>query len=104
MSDEQIKYIDDVLLDCNFTSAQCGKIIDQISGSDAQMTVMKRMYPQIVDKENFASVVNKLFSSFDRDKMKEYIQAYHGDQRPGDVGYVRPRAMSSADFDRFFNE
>ena len=36
MSDEQIKYIDDVLLDCNFTSAQCGKIIDQISGSDAQ--------------------------------------------------------------------
>ena len=38
------------------------------------MTVMKRMYPQIVDKENFASVVNKLFSSFDRDKMKEYIQ------------------------------
>jgi hypothetical protein len=104
MFDEQIKYIDDVLLDCNFTSAQCGKIIDQISGSDAQMTVMKRMYPQIVDKENFASVVNKLFSSFDRDKMKEYIQAYHGDQRPGDVGYVRPRAMSSADFDRFFNE
>ena len=68
------------------------------------MTVMKRMYPQIVDKENFASVVNKLFSSFDRDKMKEYIQAYHGDQRPGDIGYVRPRAMSSADFDRFFNE
>lgn len=104
MSDEQIKYIDDVLLDCNFTSAQCGKIIDQISGSDAQMTVMKRMYPQIVDKENFAPVVNKLFSSFDRDKMKEYIQAYHGDQRPGDVGYVRPRAMSTADFDRFFNE
>ncbi len=34
MSDEQIKYIDDVLLDCNFTSAQCGKIIDQISGSE----------------------------------------------------------------------
>ena len=66
------------------------------------MTVMKRMYPQIVDKEKFAPVVNKLFSSFDRDKMKEYIQAYHGDQRPGDVGYVRPRAMSTADFDRFF--
>ena len=67
MPTEQIKYIDDVLLECNFTSAQCGKIIDQINSSDTQMTVMKRMYPQIVDKENFSPVVNKLFSSFDRD-------------------------------------
>ena len=104
MPTEQIKYIDDVLLECNFTSAQCGKIIDQINSSDTQMTVMKRMYPQIVDKENFSPVVNKLFSSFDRDSMKKYIQAYHGEQRPGDAGYVRPRAMSAAEFDRFFNE
>lgn len=104
MPTEQIKYIDDVLLECNFTSAQCGKIIDQINSSDTQMTVMKRMYPQIVDKENFSPVVNKLFSSFDRDSMKKYIQAYHGEQRPGDAGYVRPRAMGVAEFDRFFNE
>ena len=27
--------------------------------------------------------------------MKKYIQAYHGEQRPGDAGYVRPRAMSA---------
>lgn len=103
MPDDQVNFINDALLDWNFTSDQCRRVIEQIGFSDAQTKVMKRMYPQVVDKENFDQVVNKLFSSYDRDEMKKHLRNYHDGQRPGDSGYLRPKAMSFADFDRFYS-
>lgn len=104
MDDEQVRFIDNALGEYNFTSDQCRRIVDAISFSDAQMRVMKKMYPQVVDKQNFNQVINELNSTFDRDEIKEYLQEYYGDLRPGDAGYERSRAMSPEEFNRFFRE
>lgn len=104
MDDAQARFINDALNDYNFTSDQCKKIVGEIIMSDVQMKVMKRMYPQVVDKKNFDQVINKLNSSFDRNEMKQYLQDYHGGLRPGDAGYERPGAMSHEDFRCFFKE
>lgn len=104
MDDAQARFINDALNDYNFTSDQCKRIVGEIIMSDVQMKVMKRMYPQVVDKKNFDQVINKLNSSFDRNEMKQYLQDYHGGLRPGDAGYERPGAMSHEEFRCFFKE
>lgn len=102
--DEQVRLINNALNDYNFTSDQCKRIIGEITFADVQMQVMKKMYPQVVDKKNFHPIINKLSSIFDRNEMKQFLRDYHGDLRPGDIGYERPIAMSTEEFNRFFRE
>lgn len=104
MDDAQVRFINDALNDYNFTSDQCKMMIGEIIMPDAQMKVMKKMYPQVVDKKNFDQVVNELNSSFDRDEMKQFLSEYHGGLRPGDAGYECPGAMSQEEFRCFFKE
>lgn len=104
MDDAQARFINDALNDYNFTSDQCKKIVGEIIMPDVQIQVMKKMYPQVVDKKNFHQVINKLSSSFDRDEMKQFLLDYHDGLQPGDAGYERCGAMSTEEFNSFFRE
>lgn len=74
--DDRMKLINAALAGSDFTSAQCLQLTKLYTFDDDRMEIMKIMYPRIVDKEAFFTVINTLTFSSSKEKMKDFIIGY----------------------------
>ena len=74
--DDRIKLLNAALAGSDFTSAQCLQLTKLYTFDDDRMEIMKIMYPRIVDKEAFFTVINTLTFSSSKEKMKDFIIGY----------------------------
>ena len=74
--DDRMKLLNAVLAGSDFTSAQCLQLTKLYTFDDDRMEIMKIMYPRIVDKEAFFTVINTLTFSSSKEKMKDFIIGY----------------------------
>ena len=74
--DDRMKLLNAALAGSDFTSAQCLQLTKLYTFDDDRMEIMKIMYPQIVDKEAFFTVINTLTFGSSKEKMKDFIIGY----------------------------
>lgn len=74
--DDRIALINAALASSDFTSGQCLQLTKLYTFDDDRMEIMKMMYPRIVDKEAFFTVISTLTFSSNKDKMNEFVQNY----------------------------
>ena len=74
--DDRMKLLNAALAGSDFTSAQCLQLTKLYTFDDDRMEIMKMMYPRIVDKEAFFTVINTLTFSSSKEKMKDFIIGY----------------------------
>ena len=74
--DDRMKLLNAALAGSDFTSAQCLQLTKLYTIDDDRMEIMKIMYPRIVDKEAFFTVINTLTFSSSKEKMKDFIIGY----------------------------
>ena len=74
--DDRMKLLNAALAGSDFTSAQCLQLTKLYTFDDDRMEIMKIMYPRIVDKEAFFTVINSLTFSSSKEKMKDFIIGY----------------------------
>lgn len=74
---KMIKAIETALVTTHFTSEQCARLTGLFSFDSSKVKVMKLMYPQIVDKEAFFTVVSTLDFSSSKEQMNQFIKEYH---------------------------
>ncbi len=77
-SDGKNKLLTTALVGAAFTSAQCSRLIDLYTFDDDKVEFLKQIYPNVVDKEAFFRVIDKLTFLSSRDKIRDFIQAYGG--------------------------
>lgn len=65
------------LANSDFTSGQCLQIVQTYTFDDAKMKVMKLMYPRIVDKQAFFTVIEKLTFSSSKEAMNKFIRNFN---------------------------
>ena len=74
--DDRMKLLNAALAGSDFISAQCLQLTKLYTFDDDRMEIMKIMYPRIVDKEAFFTVINTLTFSSSKEKMKDFIIGY----------------------------
>lgn len=74
--DDRMKLLNAALAGSDFTSAQCLQLTKLYTFDDDRMEIMKIMYPRIVDKDAFFTVINTLTFSSSKEKMKDFIIGY----------------------------
>ena len=74
--DDRMKLLNAALAGSDFTSAQCLQLTKLYTFDDDRMEIMKIMYPRIVDKEAFFTVINTLTFSSSKETMKDFIIGY----------------------------
>ena len=74
--DDRMKLLNAALAGSDFTSAQCLQLTKLHTFDDDRMEIMKIMYPRIVDKEAFFTVINTLTFSSSKEKMKDFMIGY----------------------------
>ena len=70
--DDRMKLLNAALAGSDFTSAQCLQLTKLYTFDDDRMEIMKIMYPRIVDKEAFFTVINTLTFSSSKEKTVSY--------------------------------
>lgn len=73
---DRIALINAALASSDFTTAQCLQLVKFYTFDNERMKIMKMIYPRIVDKEAFFTVINILTFSSSKDKMNEFVQNY----------------------------
>ncbi len=76
--DQRIKLIDTALVTSNFTTDQCRQLTGFFTFDDKKMQVMQMMYPNIMDKSNFFTLIETLTFISSKDKMNEFVKKWHG--------------------------
>ena len=74
--DDRMKLLNAALAGSDFTSAQCLQLTKLYTFDDDRMEIMKIMYPRIVDKEAFFTVINTLTFGSSKEKMKDFMIGY----------------------------
>ena len=74
--DDRMKLLNAALAGSDFTSAQCLQLTKLYTFDDDRMEIMKIMYPRIVDKDAFFTVINTLTFGSSKEKMKDFIIGY----------------------------
>ena len=74
--DDRMKLLNAALAGSDFTSAQCLQLTKLYTFDDDRMEIMKMMYPRIVDKGAFFTVIATLTFSSNRDEMNKFVQSY----------------------------
>lgn len=77
MDDDQKRMIERMLKEHDVTSAQCLRIVKEISYTPDKVEIMKKLYPYVRDKQNFNKVIDTLFSSIYKEEMYKFIKEYH---------------------------
>lgn len=75
-SSDRLKMIEASLANTDFTCGQCLRLVKLYTFDDDKMKIMKLMYPRIVDKEAFFTVVDVLTFSSNKDEMNEFLKNY----------------------------
>ena len=73
----KFKVIEQATLTSRFTSTQCAALVNLFSFDKEKIRVMKIMYPVIVDKDYFFSVIDKLSFLSSKEEIQEYLKQYH---------------------------
>ena len=74
--DDRMKLLNAALAGSDFTSAQCLQLTKLYTFDDDRMEIMKMMYPRIVDKGAFFTVIATLTFSSNKDEMNKFVQSY----------------------------
>ena len=74
--DDRMEMIKTALAASDFTSGQCLELTRLYTFDDDRMEIMKMMYPRIVDKGAFFTVIATLTFSSNRDEMNKFVQSY----------------------------
>lgn len=74
--DDRMTLINTALASSDFTSGQCLQLTKLYTFDDDRMEIMKMMYPRIVDKEAFFTVISTLTFSSNKDEMNKFVQNY----------------------------
>ena len=69
--DDRMALLNTALANSDFTSAQCLQVTKLYTFDDDRMAIMKKMYPRIVDKEAFFTVIATLTFSSNKDEMHQ---------------------------------
>lgn len=77
----RIKMIDTALATSDFTSEQCLRLSGLVKFDNDRMIIMRKMYPQIVDKQAFFIVFSLLKYSSSKETMNTFIKNYKAKAR-----------------------
>ena len=75
---EKDRMITTALANSDFTSEQCLQLVKFYTFDNERLKIMKMMYPNIVDKEAFFTVIGTLTFSSNKTKMNDFIKEYEG--------------------------
>lgn len=76
---DRVALLNTTLINNNFTTQQCLQLTEYYAFDDDKMKVMQKLYPQIIDKQNFFMLIDTLSFSKSKDKMNAFIKQYHTD-------------------------
>lgn len=71
--DDRMALINAALAESDFTSAQCLQLTRLYTFDDDRMAIMKRMYPRIVDKDAFFTVISTLTFTSSQNEMNAFV-------------------------------
>lgn len=74
-TDGRMNLIKMALVNSNFTTEQCGRLLEVFPFDKEKMSVMKLMYSQIVDKERFFVLLESLSFSSSKNEIKRFIES-----------------------------
>ena len=74
---DRIRMIGTTVLNSDFTSEQCLRLVKLFRFDGDKVTVMKRLYPVVTDKQAFFTVLGTLTYSDNKTKMNEFIRDYN---------------------------
>lgn len=74
---DRTELIETVLINSDFTSAQCRRLMDAYTFDNDRIKAMQLMYPRISDKEGFFVVTEGLTFQSDKEKVNNFIKKYH---------------------------
>ena len=77
----RIKVIDSIIGTSDFTCNQCLRLTELFRFDGDKMIIMKKMYPFIVDKQAFFTLIGELTFSDSKDKMNEFVKNYNASMR-----------------------
>ena len=75
---DRMGLITTALANSDFTSEQCLQLVKFYTFDNERLKIMKMMYPNIVDKEAFFTVIGTLTFSSNKTKMNDFIKEYEG--------------------------
>ena len=75
---DRMGLITTALANSDFTSEQCLQLVKFYTFNNERLKIMKMMYPNIVDKEAFFTVIGTLTFSSNKTKMNDFIKEYEG--------------------------
>lgn len=78
---DRIKMVDAALVSSDFTCDQCLRITKLFVYDNDKMIVMRKMYPRIVDKQAFFSLIGTLKYTESKDKMNTFVRDYNASNR-----------------------
>lgn len=78
---DRMTMIETAITSSYFTSAQCLRLTKLYTFDDERMKIMKIMYPRIVDKEAFFTVISTLTFSSNKDEMNGFVRTYRENRR-----------------------
>lgn len=73
---DRMELINAALVNSYFTSAQCLQLVKFYTFDKERMKIMKMMYPRIVDREAFFTVINTLTFSDSKKEMNDFVREY----------------------------
>lgn len=73
---DRVGLITTALTNSDFTSEQCLQLVKFYTFDNERLKIMKMMYPNIVDKEAFFTVIGTLTFSSNKKKMNDFIKEY----------------------------
>lgn len=76
-SSDRTKKIENAMSTIWFTSAQAKRLLGLFHFSSEQVAFLKQIYPKIIDKQNFYTVIDAMSFSTDRNAVLDYINAYN---------------------------
>lgn len=78
---DRIKVIDSVIGTTDFTCNQCLRLTELFRFDGDKMIIMRKMYPYIVDKQGFFSLIGELKYSESKTKMNEFVRNYNASEQ-----------------------
>lgn len=69
--------IEIAMLSSDFTSEQCLRMLKIYSFNSGMVSVLKKLYPRVIDKQNFFSVIDCLTFQSDQNTLREFVKQYH---------------------------
>lgn len=74
---DRIKAIDTAVITTDFTSEQCLRLVKLFRFDNDMMIIMRKLYPGIVDKQSFFTVLGVLKYSSSKETMNKFIRDYN---------------------------